>query len=155
MNEPDMPSPNPHATATTDQSNAHIASTPGNGDSFPGYEQSDADSSRLAQFAGALVLTVALVLPFLSWWYWRMEGTARRADAARPVGDIQLPPPPRLQVNAPEDLKVMEAEKTEELTTYGWVDRRQGVARIPIERAMELLATRGFPEPQVKEDAAP
>jgi len=31
------------------------------------------------------------------------------------------------------------------LHTYGWVDRRAGIARIPIERAMDLLATRAAP----------
>jgi hypothetical protein len=31
------------------------------------------------------------------------------------------------------------------LGSYGWVDRQQGVVRIPIERAMELVQQKGFP----------
>ena len=32
-----------------------------------------------------------------------------------------------------------------ELNSYGWIDEKTGVARIPIERAMELVAQRGLP----------
>jgi len=30
------------------------------------------------------------------------------------------------------------------LNTYGWVDQKAGVVRIPIERAMQLIAERGL-----------
>jgi hypothetical protein len=33
------------------------------------------------------------------------------------------------------------------LTGYAWVDRSAGTARIPIERAMELLAKQGWGKP--------
>src|SRR5262249_58133153 len=37
-----------------------------------------------------------------------------------------------------ENLKTLRDEADKALTTYGWVDKNKGVARIPIERAMEL-----------------
>src|SRR6266566_412689 len=37
-----------------------------------------------------------------------------------------------------EKLKTLHEESQKELTTYAWVDKNKGVARIPIERAMEL-----------------
>ena len=37
-----------------------------------------------------------------------------------------------------ENLKVLHEETQKELTTYAWVDKNKGVARIPIDRAMEL-----------------
>jgi hypothetical protein len=37
-----------------------------------------------------------------------------------------------------ENLKTLREEADKTLTTYGWVDKSKGVARIPIERAMEL-----------------
>ena len=33
-----------------------------------------------------------------------------------------------------------------ELTSYGWIDRQRGIVRIPIDRAMELLANEGESE---------
>jgi hypothetical protein len=37
-----------------------------------------------------------------------------------------------------ERLKALHEENQKELTTYAWVDKNKGVARIPIARAMEL-----------------
>ncbi|HEX5315650.1 MAG TPA: hypothetical protein VFX22_03280, partial [Candidatus Kapabacteria bacterium] len=37
-----------------------------------------------------------------------------------------------------ENLKTLREEADKALTTYGWVDKNKGVARISIERAMEL-----------------
>jgi hypothetical protein len=37
-----------------------------------------------------------------------------------------------------EQLKTLREENQKELTTYAWADKNKGVARIPIDRAMEL-----------------
>src|SRR5512133_3599768 len=37
-----------------------------------------------------------------------------------------------------EKLKTLHEESPKELTTYAWVDKNKGVARIPIDRAMEV-----------------
>jgi hypothetical protein len=37
-----------------------------------------------------------------------------------------------------ERLKALNEETQKELTTYAWIDKNKGVARIPIDRAMEL-----------------
>src|SRR5258708_13362829 len=37
-----------------------------------------------------------------------------------------------------EKLKVLHEETQKDLTTYAWLDKNKGVARIPIDRAMEL-----------------
>src|SRR3954464_3523536 len=37
-----------------------------------------------------------------------------------------------------EKLKALREENQKELTTYSWVDKNKGVARIPIDRAMEI-----------------
>src|SRR6267378_58388 len=39
-----------------------------------------------------------------------------------------------------EKLKAVQ-EEAKSLTSYGWIDKNKGVARIPIERAMELTVT--------------
>ncbi len=36
-------------------------------------------------------------------------------------------------------------KQEQELNSYGWVDEKAGVAHIPIERAMQLVAERGLP----------
>jgi hypothetical protein len=47
-----------------------------------------------------------------------------------------------------EKLKTLQEEDAKALTTYGWIDKNKGVARIPIERALELtLAELGEKKP--------
>jgi len=40
--------------------------------------------------------------------------------------------------NRIEKLKALHEETQKDLTTYAWIDKNKGVARIPIDRAMEL-----------------
>lgn len=52
--------------------------------------------------------------------------------------------------------KDLKAADEQVLTTYGWVDQGQGVARIPIERAKTLIVERGLPtRPQVEGQQQP
>lgn len=55
----------------------------------------------------------------------------------------RVPPEPRLQVSPPVDLVRLHDIEDGRLHTYGWVDPQAGVVRIPIERAMKLIAERG------------
>ena len=52
-------------------------------------------------------------------------------------------PEPTLQKKPQDDLKRFELEQRMALSGYGWVDRSKGIARIPIEEAMRIIAARG------------
>lgn len=55
-------------------------------------------------------------------------------------------PTPRLQLDdGNEDVAELHARESLLLENYSWVDRSKGKVRIPIERAMELIAQRGLP----------
>ena len=57
----------------------------------------------------------------------------------------RTPPEPRLE---PLPLLLgqrLRAEEDAVLTTYAWVDKKAGFARIPIDRALEILVQRGLP----------
>jgi hypothetical protein len=58
----------------------------------------------------------------------------------------ELPREPRLQVNEAEDLATLKLREQATLANYGWIDKKDGVTRIPISRAMELIAQNGLPE---------
>jgi hypothetical protein len=59
-----------------------------------------------------------------------------------------VPPWPRLEVDGKADRATVEAAAQRMISGYAWVDRQAGTARIPIARAMQLLATRGWPDAQ-------
>lgn len=54
-------------------------------------------------------------------------------------------PQPRLETNERDQLNDRRLKEEETLNSYGWVDQKAGIARIPIERAMELVAQQGLP----------
>jgi hypothetical protein len=55
-------------------------------------------------------------------------------------------PSPRLQTDdGYDEIYVMHQKEDLLLENYSWVDQQQGTVRIPIERAMELIAQRGLP----------
>lgn len=57
----------------------------------------------------------------------------------------EIPPVPRLQVSGAADLKQFREAEEKILNSYAWVDRDAGMVRIPVDRAIELLAERGLP----------
>jgi hypothetical protein len=76
------------------------------------------------------------------------QATAR--DAAARVfplseGVSPVPPSPRLQTQPFKDVYELKLEQRGALTSYGWLDKANGVVHIPIERAMELTLQRGLP----------
>ena len=54
-------------------------------------------------------------------------------------------PSPQLEIDERTQLNKIRLEEEQTLATYGYVDQKAGVVRIPIERAMDLIAQRGLP----------
>jgi hypothetical protein len=69
------------------------------------------------------VVAVFLIVVMLQIVFYRMQ----EREVARKSLDL-----------APEELAQLRASQQAELHSYGWIDEAGGVARIPIERAMEL-----------------
>ncbi len=59
---------------------------------------------------------------------------------------MQTFPTPRVQVdNGDQDIADLHAREDLLLNNYTWIDQSKGTVRIPIERAMELVAQHGLP----------
>lgn len=87
---------------------------------------------------GALAIAGGIVLAVLgSWWLLHELGPA--ANTAPPPAAI---PAPRLQPAPQGERAAYFAEKEQRLGSYGWVDRKAGIAHIPLEQAMRLMAAR-------------
>lgn len=60
---------------------------------------------------------------------------------------------PMLETNERGQFHDFLLNQEDQLNSYGWVDEKAGVAHIPIERAMDLIAQRGLPvAPQAGKD---
>ncbi len=64
----------------------------------------------------------------------------RGEDEAQFHDTKALPPEPRLQVDEAADLKVFRDRENGVLTSYQWIDPAKTALRIPIDRAIDLVA---------------
>jgi hypothetical protein len=123
-----------------------------------GHETRDVHLGGATRFIVVMSVFLAVVFAFI--WFvfvtWRADTAAPAAStpaAAARTGD-RLPPLPRLQTTPYADLKAFRADETQVLETYAWVDKEKGVVRIPIARAIELVAERGLPAAATPEAGA-
>lgn len=61
-------------------------------------------------------------------------------------------PSPQLEIDERTQIDGIRTEEADILSTYGWVDQKASIVRIPIDHAMDLIAQRGLPVRQ--EEAA-
>ncbi len=116
---------------------------PGRGHS---YETQDLSVRAIGMFGVILTLALVAAIGVTAWMFGFFESRASRREVAAPPTSTlaAAPQEPKLQVDAPKDLKALRALEDQRLTTYGWVSKETGLGRIPIGRAMELLVERGI-----------
>jgi hypothetical protein len=111
-----------------------------------GYEHSDADVRSLLKFGLTLLVILVAVLISMKWMFLYFAKSQQLGPPASPFENTRvLPPAPWLQVQPRADLHAYCADQLDELNTYGWVDPHNEVVRVPIDRAMDLIAQRGLP----------
>lgn len=111
------------------------------------HEKTDVQIRPLVIFGiGLAALTViALLAMWLTFDRLQARGAAKAIPAPPLAAERPPTPGPRLQVSPEADLEQWLAAEHEKLNSYGWVNREAGIVRIPIDRAIELIAERGLP----------
>ena len=111
------------------------------------YEKSDASPRVLLYFVlfiAAILVAASLSLIWLFKYFQKAENPGSFI-AAPFATERPLPPPPRIQPNPGADMQNYYQSQQNLLNSYGWIDRQNGIVRLPIDRAMELLLERGLP----------
>ena len=112
-----------------------------------GYEKRDVSVRGVAWFALGLTISLA-VIGLGGVGFFRLLAHAHpSSDAVSRIAlrPNMIAPAPRLQSDPASDLAKFEATENARLNSYGWVDKNAGIIRLPIERAMDLIAQRGLP----------
>ncbi|HLY41774.1 MAG TPA: hypothetical protein VKR52_11195 [Terracidiphilus sp.] len=144
-------------------------------DASAGYEKTDVQTTGIVVFLAALaifvavcgVLTYGLGKLFNSHMDKEDGPTSKWATTVdiRSLGNLpnspemqqkvaqltEKMPTPRLQADNGDgavDLAALHERENLLLDNYSWIDQSKGTVRIPIERAMELIAQRGLPVAQ-------
>jgi len=129
------------------------------GNAEEGYERQDLTAQAVFAFLTSLLVGGVLVYCVVWGLYDFMDARQRtrqhqqsplvkQSDAdTRMVapGAITKFPEPRLERNERTEIRDFRLSEEQTLNSYGWIDEKSGVVRIPIDRAMELLAQRGLP----------
>jgi hypothetical protein len=113
-----------------------------------GHEKTTIEPRTLFISAGVLVAVVIVCQVVLGLWMRDFEHKEERVNALYPgrqAIDVDQFPQPRLQRTPPIDLVGVMHEERDRITSHGWVDKKAGIARIPVDRAMEILAQKGLP----------
>lgn len=111
-----------------------------------GYEKQDVGFRFAILFiVGIIVFTVLTMFAlFVIYPVLTPAGARARRETAQEV-QRRLPPGPVLQANPAVDMRRFREQEQRKVSTYGWVDERRGIVRVPVERAMEMVAERGLP----------
>jgi hypothetical protein len=113
-----------------------------------GHEANSLRVRGLLVFAAALIgvtVLVSLMLTLVMREFSNEERELDRLEVPRFAGDTREFPAPRIGADPTEELTRMKREDLGRLAEYGWIDRAAGIAHIPIERAIAILAERGLP----------
>jgi hypothetical protein len=111
-------------------------------DANPGYETTDARITPLAQigfFIAALMIVsfVSMILLFKIFAYYQPLFD----DPIPPLADARVVDKgPRLQIDPPAQKLALRQSEEEILGSHGWVDEQVKVARIPVDRAIDLVS---------------
>ena len=119
-----------------------------------GHELSDLSPKNIAIFGVSLVGMILIVLWVCYELFQHYSTVSMKTEVPpSPLSYTREPTPePHLLVVPGQELKTMRASEDSILNSYAWVDREKGVVRIPIKRAIDVLAQRGLPSrPQSNE----
>jgi hypothetical protein len=133
---------------------------PANSTSNDGYERQDIGISGVLYFLLGLAVAGLLVYFVVDGLYHYLD---KRSEAEQtPVNPLVTNAPtdtrhiakdypqsafpsPRLEEDERGQLNGIRLKEEQTLSTYDWIDENAGTVRIPIDRAMDLIAQRGLP----------
>jgi hypothetical protein len=116
-----------------------------------GHEQSEVSVRlivvSLAFLAVATAIVFVLVIGIFRYFY-DTNSTEETMKLTVPV----IPPQPRIEVAPYEQLQQLRVQEDHILNSYAWVDKQAGVVRVPIDKAIDLLAAKGLPSHNYLDD---
>lgn len=129
--------------ATTNHSHSHA----------PGPLNHETTDVNLTGVTRISIASIAVLLIILGAVYGMYRGFMWNAADTRQLPPLSaytperdrtpaVPPVNLLQPDEPSALRQLRNEETSILDNYGWTDKTQGVARIPIDKAMELIVAK-------------
>jgi len=108
------------------------------------HETTDINVWAVGRFAFLLmgITFFSLILLFGLMKYFQSR---EAQEVAQTIEPDKVFPQPRLLKSEPLDLAKFRENENQVLNSYAWVDQSKGIVRIPIDRAIDVLAQKGLP----------
>src|SRR5271170_4293634 len=116
-----------------------------------GHEESEVSVRLIVVSLGFLAIftfIICLLVVGIFRYFHSYYGTDEAIKLSQPV----IPPQPRIEVAPYEELQQLRAREDHILNSYAWVDQKTGTVRVPIDRAIDLLAAKGLPSHNYLDD---
>jgi hypothetical protein len=116
-----------------------------------GHEQSEVSVRLIVVSLGFLAVATFLVFLLVIGifrYFYASYSTEEATKRSQPV----VPPQPRIEVAPYEQLQQLRIKEDHILNTYAYVDKQTGVVRVPINRAIDMLAAKGLPSHNYLDD---
>ena len=108
-------------------------------------EPRDADIGLVVKTGAGLLIGVVICM-FIAAFQFKFEKAEAPAQEATVFhNENKLPPEPRLQVFPAKDLATFKERQMHRLENYGWADKANEIASIPIDKAEEMVLKQGLP----------
>jgi hypothetical protein len=125
-------------------SNEHLHNVPPEENPDIGYELRDANVTQVVIAGLGLAAATALACVAMYFMFNLLRHGSAQEQTINPMaGPRVLPPEPRLQEKPWEQHMNLTASEDQVLSSYGWVDKPSGKVRIPVEKALDIVAQRG------------
>lgn len=112
----------------------------------PAFEP-DHVPARGALWAVAGMLLGVVISALLVWGLFRYFAGVDQSNFPQSIGTQRLEPPlPRLETTLLGDGPLVRARAAIETERYRWLDAAHTRAQVPVSRAMEIVAARGWPD---------
>ena len=102
----------------------------------------------LLKVLAGTILVMVVTCTFIYWLYFFLLNLETSADPAPPIlAEASLPisvPGALLLANPERELDRLNEKVGTRLNSYGWVDEASGIAHLPIDRAILLVAANGL-----------
>jgi len=102
------------------------------------HQEPDLVPGRRLLWLALLALLVSGVGVLGSWLLWRASPAAHDPSRTPSRAAFRAGTPEQTPIDGSARGLALQAEQRQQLTRYGWADRDAGLARIPIERAIDL-----------------
>ena len=145
-------------STTKDDLDAKTDTGPGPGRGVTAHATEEGEFDREINVRGIVITGVALLVVAVV-VHLLMLGLLHGFSSYDKKRDVRLmpieasspqpqPPEPRLQISPEKDMRDMQIEEDQALQNAGWINQQQGVVRVPINVAIDVIAARGV-APQV------